>query len=102
YPREIEEFLYTHPAIADVQVFGVPDERYGEQICAWVILKEGGSLDADGLRGYCSGKIAQYKIPHAIRFVDEFPLTVTGKVQQFRMREIETGERSPQTAGSRN
>jgi fatty-acyl-CoA synthase len=93
YPREIEEFLYTHPAIADVQVFGVPDERYGEQICAWVILKDDQVLDEDGLREFCAGRIARFKIPRYVRFVDEFPLTVTGKVQKFRMREIEVAER---------
>jgi fatty-acyl-CoA synthase len=93
YPREIEEFLYTHPAIADVQVFGVPDERYGEQVCAWVILREGASLDEDELREFCAGGIARFKVPRYVRFVDEFPLTVTGKVQKFRMREVEATER---------
>jgi fatty-acyl-CoA synthase len=93
YPREIEEFLYTHPAIADVQVFGVPDKRYGEQICAWVIRKEDEELDEEGVREFCAGQIARFKIPHYIRFVDEFPLTVTGKVQKFRMRELESAER---------
>jgi fatty-acyl-CoA synthase len=92
YPREIEEFLYTHPAIEDVQVFGVPDERYGEAVAAWVVLKEGAALDEDGLREFCEGKIARFKIPRYVRFVDEFPMTVTGKVQKFRMRELEIAE----------
>jgi fatty-acyl-CoA synthase len=93
YPRELEEFLYTHPAIADVQVFGVPDERHGEQVCAWVILREGTALDEEGLRKFCRGRIARFKVPHYVRFVDSFPLTVTGKVQKFRMREFEIAER---------
>jgi fatty-acyl-CoA synthase len=100
YPRELEEFLYGHPAIADVQVFGVPDERYGEQICAWVVLREGAELDEDGLRAFCGGRIARFKIPAYVRFVDEFPLTVTGKVQKFRMREVEIAERSLETASA--
>ena len=93
YPREVEEFLYTHPAIADVQVFGIPDERYGEAVCAWVVLREGEELDEDGLREFCDGAIARFKIPRYVRFVDAFPLTVTGKVQKFRMREAEIAER---------
>jgi fatty-acyl-CoA synthase len=93
YPREIEEFLYTHPAIADVQVFGLPDERYGEEVCAWVIAVDGAELDEEAIRGFCEGRIARYKVPRHIRFVDAFPLTVTGKVQKFRMREQEIAER---------
>jgi fatty-acyl-CoA synthase len=93
YPREIEEFLYTHPAIADVQVFGIPDERYGEEVCAWVIAVDGAELDEEAIRGFCQGRIARYKVPRHIRFVDAFPLTVTGKVQKFRMREQEIAER---------
>jgi fatty-acyl-CoA synthase len=93
YPREIEEFLYTHPEVADVQVIGVPDERYGEQVCAWVVLKEGASRDEEELREFCRGKIARYKIPHYIRFVDSFPMTITGKIQKFKMRELEIAER---------
>ena len=93
YPREIEEFLYTHPAIADVQVIGVPDERYGEEVCAWVILKEGAELDEEELKEFCRDKIARFKIPRYVRFVDGFPMTVTGKIQKFRMREIEIAER---------
>jgi len=97
-PREVEEFLYTHPAIADVQVFGVPDERYGEAVCAWVVLKDGEELDEVGLRAFCEGSIARYKIPRYVRFVDGFPLTVTGKVQKFKMREQEIEERGLLTA----
>jgi fatty-acyl-CoA synthase len=93
YPREIEEFLYTHPDVADVQVIGVPDERYGEQICAWVVLKEGASVDEEELREFCRGKIAHYKIPHYVRFVDSFPMTITGKIQKFKMREVEIADR---------
>jgi fatty-acyl-CoA synthase len=93
YPREIEEFLYTHPAIADVQVIGVPDERYGEQVCAWVILREGTSLDEAGLRSFCEGRIARFKTPRYVRFVDAFPMTVTGKIQKHKMREFEIAER---------
>ncbi len=93
YPREIEEFLYTHPGIADVQVFGIPDERYGEEVCAWVIPREGMQLDEEELRSFCRGQIARYKVPRHIRFVDGYPLTVTGKVQKFRMREFEIAER---------
>jgi fatty-acyl-CoA synthase len=87
YPREIEEFLYQHPQISDVQVVGVPDERYGEELCAWIILHEGAKLDAEGVRRFCEGQIAYYKVPRYIRFVDAFPLTVTGKVQKYVIRE---------------
>jgi fatty-acyl-CoA synthase len=93
YPREIEEFLYTHAAIADVQVIGVPDERYGEEICAWVVLREGAELDEEELKEFCRDRIARFKIPRYVRFVDEFPMTVTGKVQKFKMRELEIEER---------
>ncbi len=87
YPREIEEFLYTHPQIADVQVIGVPDERYGEELMAWVVLKPGEALEAEELRDFCRGQIARFKIPRYVKFVDSFPMTVTGKVQKFKMRE---------------
>jgi len=100
-PREIEEYLYTHPAIADVQVVGVPDERYGEVVCAWIVLAAGAELDEDGVRAYCDDGIARFKMPQYVRFVDGFPLTVTGKVQKFRMRKLEIAERglsAPQTA----
>jgi fatty-acyl-CoA synthase len=87
YPREIEEFLYAHPDIVDVQVLGVPDLKYGEEIMAWVKLRDGASLDADGMRAFCHGKIAHYKIPRYVHVTDEFPMTVTGKVQKYKMRE---------------
>jgi fatty-acyl-CoA synthase len=87
YPREVEEFLYTHPDIGDVQVIGVPDDRYGEELMAWVIPREGASLDEGAVREFCRGKIAHYKVPRYVKFVDSFPMTVTGKVQKFKMRE---------------
>jgi fatty-acyl-CoA synthase len=87
YPREVEEFLYGHPQIEDVQVVGVPDERYGEELCAWVRLRPGGELDADGVREFCAGRLAHYKVPRYVVVVDEFPMTVTGKVQKYLMRE---------------
>ena len=92
YPREVEEFLYTHPAVEDVQVIGVPDAKYGEELCAWVRVRGGHTLTGDELRAYCEGKIAHYKVPRYVRFSDEFPMTVTGKVQKFKMREVSTGE----------
>jgi fatty-acyl-CoA synthase len=87
YPREIEEFLYMHPSVADVQVIGVPDERYGEELMAWIIPRPGTSLSQEAVREFCQGKIARYKIPRYVKFVDSFPMTVTGKVQKFKMRE---------------
>jgi fatty-acyl-CoA synthase len=87
YPREIEEFLYTHEDIADVQVVGVPDVRYGEELCAWVIARPGASLDEDTVRDYCRGRLAHFKVPRYVIFTDEFPMTVTGKVQKFKMRD---------------
>ena len=87
YPREIEEFLYTHPNIVDAQVIGVPDEKYGEELMAWVRIKDGTSLDADSLREFCTGKLAHYKIPKYVHVVDEFPMTVTGKVRKVQMRD---------------
>jgi fatty-acyl-CoA synthase len=87
YPREIEEFLYRHPKIAGVQVFGVPDPKYGEELCAWIKLAAGESAVEDEFRAFCRGQIAHHKIPRYIRFVDEFPMTVTGKIQKFIMRE---------------
>ena len=92
YPREIEEFLFTHPAVADVQVIGVPDARYGEEIVAWVKLHPGQALEGETLRAYCKGRIAHYKTPRHIKFVDDFPMTISGKVQKFRMREISVVE----------
>jgi fatty-acyl-CoA synthase len=93
YPREIEEFLFTHPKIQDAKVIGVPDEKYGEEVCAWVQLKEGETLTEDEIRAFCKANIAYFKVPRYIRLVDEFPMTVTGKVQKFRMREIMEAER---------
>jgi fatty-acyl-CoA synthase len=87
YPREIEEFLYRHPKVQDVQVIGVPDRKYGEEICAWVKLREGERATEEEIRAFCKGQIAHYKIPRYIRFVDEFPMTITGKVQKFQMRQ---------------
>ena len=88
YPREIEEFLYSHPDIADVQVIGVPDGRYGEELMAWIIPRPGSGIDRDQVREFCQGRIAHYKIPRYVKLVDEFPMTVTGKVQKFKMREL--------------
>lgn len=87
YPREIEEFLFTHPAISDVQIFGIPDRRFGEVICAWVKLNQDGRLNEAELVSFCQQRIAHYKIPAHIRFVDQFPMTVTGKIQKFVMRQ---------------
>jgi fatty-acyl-CoA synthase len=87
YPREIEEFLYSHPAIADVQVVGVPDEKYGEELCAWVIVRDGQSITEAEVKAFCSGRLAHFKIPRYVLVVTEFPMTVTGKVQKFKMRE---------------
>jgi len=87
YPREIEEFLYTHPDVSDVSVIGVPDVKYGEELMAWVKVREGATLTEDALKEFCKGKIAHYKVPRYIKFTDEFPMTVTGKVQKFKMRE---------------
>jgi len=92
YPRELEEFFYTHPAIADAQVIGIPCNRYGEEIVAWIKLHPGHSATVDELQGWCKARIAHYKVPRHFRFVDEFPMTVTGKVQKFRMREISVSE----------
>ncbi|MCK4350900.1 MAG: AMP-binding protein [Candidatus Krumholzibacteria bacterium] len=92
YPREIEEFLYTHPQIRDAQVVGVPDQKYGEEICVWIQLKEGESADAEEIKEFCKGKIAHYKIPKYVKFVTEFPMTVTGKIQKYKMREISIKE----------
>jgi fatty-acyl-CoA synthase len=87
YPREIEEFLYGHPDIVDVQVIGVPDPRYGEELMAWVKRREGSALTDEEVKAFCRGRIAHYKVPRYVAFVDEFPMTVTGKVQKYLMRE---------------
>ena len=94
YPREVEEFLYTHPKIADVQVVGVPDERLGEIVAAWIRLKASENCSEDEVRDYCRGKIAYFKIPHTIRFVESFPMTVTGKIQKFKIRDAELAART--------
>jgi fatty-acyl-CoA synthase len=87
YPREVEEFLYRHPQIVDVQVFGVPDSVYGEELCAWIKLRDGATLTEEEVRAFCRDQISHYKIPRHVRFVDEFPMTVTGKMQKYLMRE---------------
>ncbi|MBA1279410.1 MULTISPECIES: AMP-binding protein [Pseudomonadaceae] len=92
YPREVEEFLFTHPAVADVQVIGVPDKTYGEEIVAWVKLHPGHEASSDDLRDFCKGKIAHFKTPRHFKFVDDFPMTISGKVQKFRMREVSVAE----------
>ena len=94
YPREIEEFLYRHPKVQDVQVIGVPDEKYGEELCAWISLKDGEHSNPEEMRAFCKGQIAHYKVPRYFRFVDEFPMTITGKVQKFKMRETMISELS--------
>jgi len=98
YPREVEEFLYGHPLIEDVQVIGVPDVKYGEELCAWVRLRAGAELTDRDIREYCTGKIAHYKIPRYVRLTTEFPMTITGKVQKFKMREVSIGELGLQAA----
>jgi fatty-acyl-CoA synthase len=92
YPRELEEFLYSHPDVADVQVIGVPDERYGEELMAWVIPRAGTTIDPDVLRSWCHGQIAHFKIPRYVKVVEAFPMTVTGKVQKFKLRETAIAE----------
>src|SRR3954451_6564737 len=105
YPREIEEFLYGHPDVEDVQVIGVPDERYGEELCAWIRMRPGAEpLDADAVRAYATGRLAHYKIPRYVLLVDEFPMTVTGKIRKVQMREETTArlglERPPGPGGT--
>jgi fatty-acyl-CoA synthase len=92
YPREIEEFLYRHPKVQDVQVIGVPDEKYGEELCAWIKLREGESASAEEIKAFCKDQIAHFKVPRHVKFVDEFPMTVTGKIQKFKMRETMIAE----------
>jgi fatty-acyl-CoA synthase len=101
YPREIEEFLYTHPDILDAQVIGVPDPRYGEELAVWVRLRPGAAeLTADALRDFCGGRLAHYKIPRYVRVVDEFPMTVTGKIRKVEMRERTIAELGLQDAAA--
>jgi fatty-acyl-CoA synthase len=95
YPREIEEYLYSHPGIADVQVIGVPDEKYGEELCAWVVRRdcvEGAALTDDAVRNHCRGSLAHFKVPRYVMFVEEFPMTITGKIQKYKMREMSVTE----------
>lgn len=98
YPREIEEFLYTHPDVADVQVIGVPDQRFGEEVMAWVMLRPDARSTPEDIREFCRGKIAHYKVPRYVKVADEFPMTVTGKIQKFRMREMAVEELGLQAA----
>jgi fatty-acyl-CoA synthase len=100
YPREVEEFLYGHPDIADVQVIGIPSEKYGEEVMAWVKLREGAKQTGEELAAWCKGKIASYKIPRHWKFVDSFPMTVTGKVQKFKMKEVAVEELGLEKAAS--
>ena len=100
YPREIEEFLYTHPDVSDVQVIGVPSQRYGEEVMAWIKAREGARVEEEDLVAFCRGKIATYKIPRYWKFVDSFPMTVTGKIQKFKMREVAVSELGLQQAAA--
>jgi len=100
YPREIEEFLYGHPQIAEVHVTGLPDERLGEIVLAWIRLRPGQQSSAEQIREFCHGSIARFKIPQCIRFVDSFPTTVSGKIQKYRIREMEIALQSGQTSRS--
>jgi len=101
YPREVEEFLYTHPDIVDAQVIGVPDEKYGEELMAWVKLREGAAeLTIDGLREFCAGKLAHYKVPRYLKLVTDFPMTVTGKIRKVEMREVSVDELGLQHAAA--
>jgi fatty-acyl-CoA synthase len=93
YPREVEEFLYAHPKVAEVQVVGLPDERLGEIIVAWIRLRPQQVSTEEEIRKFCDGKIAYFKIPQHVRFVEQFPMTVTGKIQKYRIREMEIKER---------
>jgi len=88
YPREIEEFLYTHPAVESAQAVGVPDPKFGEEVCVWIKLRRGATATVDEIRSFCKSRLAYFKVPRYVKFVDEFPLTVTGKVQKFRIREM--------------
>jgi fatty-acyl-CoA synthase len=87
YPREIEEYLYRHPKVEDVTVVGVPDVKFGEELCVWIKLKPGESATEEEIKAFCKGQIAHYKVPRYVRFVPEFPITVTGKVQKFQIRD---------------
>ncbi|MGA9813309.1 MAG: AMP-binding protein [Terriglobales bacterium] len=101
YPREVEDFLYTHPKVAEAQVVGIPDERLGEVVVAWIRLKANEEATEEEIRNFCEGKIAYFKIPQHVRFVEQFPMTVTGKIQKFRIREIEVADRGPEKVAKR-
>jgi len=96
YPREVEEFLYTHPKVGEAQVVGIPNERLGEIVCAWVRLRPGVEATEDEIKEFCQGQIAYYKIPAHIRFVEEFPATLSGKIQKYKIREFEIEARGLQ------
>jgi fatty-acyl-CoA synthase len=100
YPREIEEFLYTHAAVADVQVIGVPDEKYGEELCAWIRLHEGQAATEEEIREFCKASLAHFKVPRYVMFVDEFPMTVTGKIRKVEMREVTVERLGLKSAGA--
>src|SRR5262249_35194623 len=100
YPREVEEFLFNHPAVADVQVFGVPDDRFGEDLCAWIIPRPGIAPTEEEIRAFCRGRITHFKIPRYVRFAETFPMTVTGEVKKFGMAEITTKELGSDAAAS--
>ena len=87
YPREVEEFLYQHPEILDVQVLGVPDRKYGEEVAAWIILKEGATVSEEDIKNFCKGEISRHKIPKYIQFTDSYPMTASGKIQKYKLRE---------------
>ena len=101
YPREIEDFIFAHPKVAEIAVFGIPDDYYGEEIMAWIQLHEDVTATEAEIRAFCKDRIAHFKIPKYIWFVDEFPMTVTGKLQKFRMREIAIEKLDLATQGSR-
>jgi fatty-acyl-CoA synthase len=100
YPREIEEFLYSHSKVADVQVYGVPDIKYGEQVMAAIKLKEDTMATAEEIQDFCRGSIANYKVPRYVKFVDEFPMTASGKIQKFKLREMAIKELNLEAANS--
>jgi fatty-acyl-CoA synthase len=101
YPREVEDFLYSHPKIAEVQVVGIPDERLGEIVVAWIRLRPGETSTEKEVRDFCDGRIAYFKVPEHVRFVDEFPMTVTGKIQKFKIRDREIKERGLENVARR-
>ena len=87
YPAEVEDYLFRHPAVQEVQVFGVPDDKFGEEVCAWIVLKSGETAEEEDIRAFCRDQIAHYKVPRYVRFKSELPMTVTGKPQKFKMRD---------------